>query len=46
VIDAVDLHAVMYVALGGAIFGILASLGITETAPNKVGIPAVATARR
>ncbi|MEQ1760475.1 MAG: MFS transporter [Vicinamibacterales bacterium] len=40
VIDASGLHAVMFVALGGAIFGVLTSIFLTETAPTKVGIPA------
>ncbi len=36
VIEASGLHAVMYVAFGGALFGILASLFLKETAPNKI----------
>jgi len=40
VIDAVDLHAVMYVAFTGAVFGVLVSLMLTETAPSKIGAPA------
>jgi MFS family permease len=43
VIDASGLHAVMYVAFGGALFGILVSLFMVETAPSKVGLPAQAT---
>jgi MFS family permease len=38
VIGAVDLHAVMYVAFGGALVGIAASLFFKETAPIKTGV--------
>jgi MFS family permease len=40
VINAADLHAVMYVALVGAVFGALVSLFLKETAPRKLGVPA------
>jgi MFS family permease len=36
VIERYGLHAVMYVALGGALFGILASVFLKETAPRLV----------
>lgn len=48
VIEAVDLHAVMYVAFTGALFGVVVSLFLTETAPSKIGVaaPQAAAARR